>query len=129
MTSKDSHPSIPSTLTSLTQDELSNPFTPPSPPAPAPKVEIPPVGAPLPGGHNPAVYEQMKELAEKGGTPTPGNLNDLFRMMAHDSPLGEMKAEALVIWREMRSKGIVPTKEGIIALLKVPHSWLRGINR
>ena len=56
--------------------------------------------------------------------PTPTELDELFRVMDRDSPQGEMKHEAMTIWREMRAKGIIPTQDGYVALLKVispPH--------
>ena len=40
-------------------------------------------------------------------------------MMDKDSPMGEMKREALTVWRAMRLRGVIPTQEGYISLLKV----------
>jgi hypothetical protein len=47
--------------------------------------------------------------------------------MEYDSPYGEMKEEALAIWREMRSRGIRPAKDGYVALLKVLPLSVEGV--
>jgi hypothetical protein len=75
--------------------------------------------APTPKGYNSKIYDTAKKLAEKKKYPTPTQLSDLFRLMDFDSPNGELKEEALVIWRAMREKGIRPTAQGYEALFKV----------
>jgi hypothetical protein len=81
--------------------------------APAPR------GAPVPAGHNEQIYRIVATAANAGQDPAVTELNDLFRMMLHDSPFGEMKDEAMAVWRTMRDRGIHPTKEGFRALFAV----------
>jgi len=69
--------------------------------------------------YSPDIYSQSKIRALREEDPTPAELDRLFRMMDRDSPQGELKQEALLIWREMRARGIIPTQEGYVALLKV----------
>lgn len=110
-------PAHPSALDFLdkSQFEVPVPSSPPSNGNPRTLVAT----APTPAGYNSGIYSIVSKLAKDGRDPTPEQLADLFRLMAFDSPLGEMKDEALVIWRRMRSKGIVPTTKGYVALLKV----------
>jgi pentatricopeptide repeat protein len=110
-------PSIPSSLNTLTQADLKSPFT--LSPAPNREIEKPLAAKPVPAGHKPQIYREVVELAKTGIDPTPQQLTDLFRMMEFDSPGGEMKDEAFAIWQEMRSRGVIPTKEGYAALLKL----------
>jgi hypothetical protein len=69
----------------------------------------------------------VRIIAETGKDPTREDLSNLFLRMELDSPLGEMKEEAFAIWREMRSRGIVPTADGIVSLLKVTFSLGWGL--
>ena len=110
-------PENPSSLNTLTQADLANPFT--LSPIPNPKIEKPLAARPVTAGHNPQIYREVVELAKDGKDPSAQQLTQLFRMMEFDSPEGEMKDEAFAIWQEMRSRGIIPTKEGYVALLKV----------
>jgi hypothetical protein len=73
--------------------------------------------------YSPDIYIQSKIRAIREENPTPTELDELFHVMDRDSPQGEMKHEAMTIWREMRAKGKIPTQEGYVALLKVifPH--------
>lgn len=84
-------------------------------------------GKPVPKGYNDRIYRIVKDLATNEQDPTSQQLDDLFRMMEYDSPMGEMKNEAYTVWLEMRSRGIVPGQMGYTALLKVCDcpSWLR----
>ena len=75
--------------------------------------------SPTPAGYNSKIYSIANQLAKDGKHPTPEQLSDLFRLMSWDSPLGELKDEALAIWREMRSRGVIPTDKGYVALLNV----------
>src|SRR5204862_360028 len=109
-------PENPSSLNTLTQADLANPFT--LSPIPNPKIEKPLAARPVTAGHNPQIYREVVELAKEGRDPSPQQLTQLFRMMEFDSPEGEMKDEAFAIWQEIRSRGIIPTKEGYVALLK-----------
>jgi hypothetical protein len=69
--------------------------------------------------YSPDIYVQSKIHAMREENPTSTELDELFRIMDRDSPQGEMKHEAMIIWREMRAKGIIPTQDGYVALLKV----------
>ena len=75
--------------------------------------------------YSPDIYIQSKIRALREEDPTPAELDSLFRMMDRDSPQGELKPEALIIWRELRSRGVIPTQEGYVALLKVFISLVR----
>lgn len=110
-------PANPSSLNTLAQADLTNPFT--LSPIPNPKIEKPLAAKPVTAGYNPQIYREVIELAQEGKEPTPQQLTQLFRMMEYDSPEGEMKDEAFAIWQEMRSRGVIPTREGYVALLKV----------
>ena len=78
-----------------------------------------PPHAPLPTGYNDRIYRVVAAMAKAGQDPSPTDLTDLFRMMQHDSPYGELKDEAVAVWKEMRKRGINPTKEGLRALFAV----------
>ena len=74
--------------------------------------------------YSPDIYLQSKVRALREENPTPTELDELFQVMDRDSPQGEMKHEAMTIWREMRAKAKIPTQDGYVALLKVhfpPH--------
>lgn len=110
----------PSSLSALAEEDSKNPFVLSTSQIPNyDDVEKPVVAAPVPAGYNPGIYKEVKELAVQGKDPSREKLTDLFKLMKFDSPYGEMKEEALAIWREMRSRQIIPTKEGYVALLHV----------
>jgi hypothetical protein len=91
-------------------------------PAGAPTAsQKPVVAAPVPSGYNTKIYSIVKQLVKEGKDPTSQELSDLFRLMEYDSPCGELKDEARAIWREMRSRGIVPNLDGYLALIKVQN--------
>jgi len=75
--------------------------------------------APVPKGYNDRIYRVVAAMAKAGQDPSPTDLNDLFRMMEHDSPYGELKDEAVAVWIEMRKRGINPTQDGLRALFAV----------
>jgi len=75
--------------------------------------------APVPLGYDPDIYNTVKKLADAKKDPTPQQLTALFRLMAFDSPFGELKNEALTVWRAMRAKGIRPTQFGYNELFRV----------
>jgi hypothetical protein len=101
----------------LTQVDIQSPFS--LSPAPNHQTERPLAAKPVTVGYKPEIYREVTALAKKGKDPTPEQLADLFRMMQFDSPEGEMKDEAFAIWQEMRSRGVIPTKQGYVALLKL----------
>jgi hypothetical protein len=101
----------------LTQADLQSPFS--LTPTPDHQVEKPLAAKPVPAGHNVQIYREVAALAKEGTDPTRQQLTELFRMMEFDSPEGEMKDEAFAIWQEMRSRGVIPTREGYVALLKL----------
>src|SRR5271167_2823886 len=110
----------PSALNDVSLEDAKNPFLQTSSQPPKFKDnEKPVVAAPTPAGYNANIYKEVKELAEQGKDPSRKQLTELFKLMRYDSPYGEMKEEALAIWREMRSRKIIPTKEGYAALLDV----------
>jgi hypothetical protein len=95
---------------------LKNPFTLDT----APKKIIKPVVAePVAEGYDAKAYNKAMDIVKEGRNPTPQELTDLLRLMDFDSPLGEMKPEAHAIWKEIRSKGVISTIGGYIALLNV----------
>lgn len=116
-------PSKPSALESLSSEDLSDPFLTILKPAERPKVKPPVVGTPVPKGYDSKAYAEATRLAEKGKKPTRLQLDNLLRLMEFDSPQGELRHEAREIWREMRSRGVLPTSAGYKALLQV-HSAL-----
>jgi hypothetical protein len=89
-------------------------------------VEKPVVAAPLPRGYNEHAYTNAIKIAAEGREPTREEVTDLLKLMDFDSPLGEMKYEALAIFREMRSRGVIPTYIGYEALLNVRDSGTWG---
>ena len=101
----------------MTQADLQSPFA--LFPPPNRKIEKPLPAKPVTAGHNPQIYREVAALAKDGKDPTPQQLTDLFRMMEFDSPEGEMKDEAFTLWQEMRSRGVIPTREGYVALLRL----------
>jgi len=113
-------PQAASSLSSLPPDLLveKTAFL-PDPTIGSPQHEPAPPHAPLPTGYNDRIYRVVAAMAKAGQDPSPTDLADLFRMMEHDSPYGELKDEAVAVWREMRKRGINPTKEGLRALFAV----------
>ena len=101
----------------MTQADLQSPFA--LFPPPNRKIEKPLPAKPVTAGHNPQIYREVAALAKDGKDPTPQQLTDLFRMREFDSPEGEMKDEAFTLWQEMRSRGVIPTREGYVALLRL----------
>jgi hypothetical protein len=76
-------------------------------------------GKALPGGYNQEMYRMCAGLAQEGRNPSPTDLDQLFRLMWHDSPYGELKEEAMSVFRTMQKEGIVPTKDGFRPLFSV----------
>ena len=107
----------PSNVGSLPSQQITN-LVPPiqKPMAPLPKIVA---SAPVPPGYNFRAYSQAKTAAEENRDPTPKELDELFRLMNFDSPLGELRLEAHAIWKQMRSRKIIPTEKGYWALLRV----------
>lgn len=112
-------PPAASSLSSLPPELLEKTACLPDPGIGSIKHEPAPRGAPVAAGYNDRIYRVCAARAQAGQNPSPTDLNDLFRMMLHDSPNGELKDEAIAVWREMRSRGISPTKEGFRALFAV----------
>lgn len=110
-------PQNPSNLHSLPSTQIGNLAA----PIQEPKVQLPKIvaAAPVPMGYNSRAYSQAKTAAEEKRDPTPEELDELFRLMSFDSPLGELRMEARAIWKEMRTRKILPTEKGYWALLKV----------
>jgi hypothetical protein len=73
----------------------------------------------VPTGYDAQIYGICADLAKKGQNPSRADLDQLFRLMWHDSPYGELKEEAMAVFREMREEGIVPTKDGFRPLFSV----------
>ena len=118
---------IPSTPTSLQdmQQEFKPLLSAQESISPAVKPEEPIVSAaPTPSGYDNSIYRIVKQLAVEKKNPTPEQLSMLFRLMAFDSPYGELKDEAMAIWRTMREKGIRATQAGYDALFKVLSFFL-----
>lgn len=76
-------------------------------------------GQAVPTGYNAQIYGICADLAKKGQNPSRADLDQLFRLMWHDSPYGELKEEAMAVFREMGKEGIVPTKDGFRPLFSV----------
>ena len=106
----------PSSLNSLPSEELAVPMIPTwKPKAGPPKMTK---SAPVPIGYNSRAYSEAKKSATDKRDPIPEELDDLFKLMEFDSKLGELRLEAHTIWKEMRSRGILPTTRGYVALLR-----------
>ena len=106
----------PSTLKSLPPEELTSIVI----PKPKRQRQIP--ERPRAEGYNEQAYTDAKHAAEEKKDPTSRELDDLFRLMEFDSQRGELLQEAYAIWKEMRSRGIIPTDRGYAALLKVSYN-------
>jgi len=117
LTQNDGDPSSSSRLTALAQADLEKQKFLPS--RLSTEIEKPVAAKPVPPGYYGGIYRDVLQLAQEGKDPTSEQLSQLFRIMSYDSPEGELKDEALAIWREMRSRGVVPTITGYVALLKV----------
>ncbi len=109
-------PQNPSNLLPLASAQIANVS-----PIQEPTVRLPRIfaAAPVPVGYNSRAYSQAKTGAAENRDPTPEELDELFRLMSFDSPAGELRMEAHAIWKEMRSRKIIPTGKGYWALLKV----------
>jgi hypothetical protein len=79
-------------------------------------------------GYNSHAYEIARKIAEQGQNPSPKELSELLKLMDFDSPMGEMKAEALAVFKELRAKGIKPDYSGYAALMHVSTIPLRQAN-
>ena len=76
-------------------------------------------GQAVPMGYNAQIYRICAGMAQEGRNPSRADLDQLFRLMGHDSPYGELKEEAMAVFREMRKRGVVPGKDGFRPLFSV----------